>query len=184
MKTEQKQQRACLTGRCIWIMALCTIFSMVLVSAAPAQLKKPLADETKKIQAAGEEKQKTAIKPQYGGVLRTNYATDPRSLDPHQETYGATTGITVNTNNTLLRFNAEMTGWELELAESVKQIDDTTYEFKIHKGVRFHNVPPVNGRELTIRTNPRDSPGVFKGTERSGHRTGPARCQGFSGGHE
>jgi len=149
MKTEQKQQRACLTGRCIWIMALCTIFSMVLVFTAPAQLKKPLADETKKIQAAGEEKQKTAIKPQYGGVLRTNYATDPRSLDPHQETYGATTGITVNTNNTLLRFNAEMTGWELELAESVKQIDDTTYEFKIHKGVRFHNVPPVNGRELT-----------------------------------
>jgi len=127
MKTEQKQQRACLTGRCIWILVLCIIFSTFLVSEAASAEKKP----------------------QYGGIFRFSMPADPRSLDPHQETYGATTIITFNAYNNLLRFNAEMTGWELDLAESVKQIDDLTYEFKIRKGVRFHKVPPVNGRELT-----------------------------------
>jgi len=149
MKTSPKHQSIFLSGRSFFIMFLCIILSMLLVSTAPAQMKKSLSEKSKKSQVAGEKKQKSAIIPQYGGILRTQMNTDPRSLDPHQETYGLTTSVTLNTNNCLLRFNAEMNGWELELAESVKQIDDTTYEFKIHKGVRFHNVPPVNGRELT-----------------------------------
>ena len=127
MKTERKKQRTYLRGRCIWIMVMGIILSMVLVFPAVSAEKKP----------------------QYGGIFRFSMPADPRSLDPHQETYGATTIITFNAYNNLLRFNAEMTGWELDLAESVKQIDDLTYEFKIRKGVRFHKVPPVNGRELT-----------------------------------
>src|SRR5581483_1578185 len=35
-----------------------------------------------------------------------------------------------------------------DLCESWTQIDPTTYEFKLRQGVRWHNVPPVNGREL------------------------------------
>ena len=38
---------------------------------------------------------------------------------------------------------------ENDLAESWQQTSDTTYVFKLKKGVRFHNKPPVNGRELT-----------------------------------
>src|SRR2546426_1742932 len=38
---------------------------------------------------------------------------------------------------------------ELDLAESWTQPDDTTYIFKLKKGVRWHPKPPVNGRELT-----------------------------------
>ena len=38
---------------------------------------------------------------------------------------------------------------EGDLAESWKQVNDTTYEFKLRRGVRFHGKPPVNGRELT-----------------------------------
>ena len=38
---------------------------------------------------------------------------------------------------------------EGDLAESWQQIDDTTYVFKLRRGVRFHGKPPVNGRELT-----------------------------------
>jgi peptide/nickel transport system substrate-binding protein len=35
-----------------------------------------------------------------------------------------------------------------DLCESWTQIDPVTYEFKLRQGVRWHNVPPVNGREL------------------------------------
>ena len=38
---------------------------------------------------------------------------------------------------------------EGDLAESWTQPDDTTYVFKLRRGVRWHNKPPVNGRELT-----------------------------------
>jgi len=39
--------------------------------------------------------------------------------------------------------------FEGDLAESWSQPDDTTYLFKLRRGVRFHPKPPVNGRELT-----------------------------------
>ena len=38
---------------------------------------------------------------------------------------------------------------EGDLAESWTQPNDTTYVFKLRKGVKWHNKPPVNGRELT-----------------------------------
>src|ERR1700704_3850018 len=38
---------------------------------------------------------------------------------------------------------------EGDLAESWTQPNETTYIFKLRKGVRWHNKPPVNGRELT-----------------------------------
>jgi peptide/nickel transport system substrate-binding protein len=38
---------------------------------------------------------------------------------------------------------------EGDLAESWTQPNETTYHFKLRRGVRWHNKPPVNGRELT-----------------------------------
>jgi peptide/nickel transport system substrate-binding protein len=38
---------------------------------------------------------------------------------------------------------------EGDLAETWQQTSETTYVFKLRKGVRFHAKPPVNGRELT-----------------------------------
>ena len=38
---------------------------------------------------------------------------------------------------------------EGDLAESWSQPNETTFLFKLRKGVRFHNKPPVNGREMT-----------------------------------
>lgn len=38
---------------------------------------------------------------------------------------------------------------EGDLAESWTQPNDTTYVFKLRRGVRWHSKPPVNGRELT-----------------------------------
>jgi peptide/nickel transport system substrate-binding protein len=37
---------------------------------------------------------------------------------------------------------------EGDLAESWSQTNETTYVFKLRQGVRWHNKPPVNGREL------------------------------------
>jgi peptide/nickel transport system substrate-binding protein len=38
---------------------------------------------------------------------------------------------------------------EGDLAESWQQTSDTTYVFRLRRGVRFQKKPPVNGRELT-----------------------------------
>ena len=38
---------------------------------------------------------------------------------------------------------------EPDLAESWTQPSDTTYIFKLRRGARWHNKPPVNGREVT-----------------------------------
>jgi len=38
---------------------------------------------------------------------------------------------------------------EGDLAESWSQPSEATWIFKLHRGVRWHNKPPVNGRELT-----------------------------------
>src|SRR5213083_520190 len=38
---------------------------------------------------------------------------------------------------------------EGDLAESWTQPNETTYVFKLRRGVKWHNKPPVNGRELT-----------------------------------
>jgi peptide/nickel transport system substrate-binding protein len=37
---------------------------------------------------------------------------------------------------------------EPDLAERWEELDDTTYVFYLRKGVKWHNKPPVNGREL------------------------------------
>lgn len=89
-----------------------------------------------------------AEEPQKGGVYRTSMS-DPRSLDPHTETYEQTSAITNNTYNRLIRWNADMSGFELDLAESWRRIDPLTFEFKLRRGTRFQDLPPVNGRELT-----------------------------------
>ena len=90
-----------------------------------------------------------ALEPKYGGTLRVTISEDPRTMDPHQETDANTPYVICNTYNSLLRWNEQMTEMELDLAESWKRIDDLTYIFKLHQGVRFHDIPPVNGRELT-----------------------------------
>jgi peptide/nickel transport system substrate-binding protein len=90
-----------------------------------------------------------AVEPQHGGTLNCSFNADPRSLDPHMTTTHAASIIQCNIYNTLVRWNKEMNKLEPDLAESYSRPDDLTYVFKLRKGIRFHNIPPVNGRELT-----------------------------------
>jgi peptide/nickel transport system substrate-binding protein len=82
-----------------------------------------------------------------GGHLDFMEATTPNDLDPHTGTTG--TGGRNDHFNGLIRVSPKMDGIELDLAESWKQPDPLTYIFKLRKGVKWQNLPPVNGRELT-----------------------------------
>src|SRR5215470_17273000 len=94
--------------------------------------------------------------PKRGGILRIAFQSDPvTGFDP-QQTISFVTQVPLSfTHSRLLKVKAgpavkPMTyPVEADLAESWTQPNDTTYIFKLKKGVRWHPKPPVNGRELT-----------------------------------
>jgi len=92
-----------------------------------------------------------------------------RGIDPHFETWGATLQVVHQTYNALVKFNHDGTKIVPDLAESWEQKDELTYMFRLRQGVRFHDVSPVNGRELTsedvkysIERQMSDQPGKFQ----------------------
>ena len=96
----------------------------------------------------------SAQAPKRGGTLSLRL-WDPPHFDPHL-TISYKTHITYTfTHSRLLKHKAGpgvQPGTfpiEGDLAESWTQPNETTYVFKLRKGVRWQNKPPVNGRELT-----------------------------------
>src|SRR5213080_4347320 len=92
--------------------------------------------------------------PKRGGTLALR-TWDPPHFDPLQ-TISYKTHIALSfTHSRLLKHKAGPSvipgtfPIEGDLAESWRQPNETTYVFKLRKGVRWHNKPPVNGRELT-----------------------------------
>jgi peptide/nickel transport system substrate-binding protein len=91
--------------------------------------------------------------PKRGGILRVR-GYDPVHFDPHQ-TINFKTHTTLSfVYNRLVRHKV---GLEIrpgtflvepDLAAHWETPDDTTYVFHLRQGVRWHNKPPVNGREL------------------------------------
>jgi len=91
--------------------------------------------------------------PKRGGILRVR-GYDPPHFDPH---------LTLNfkTNNTLSFVYSKLVRHKVgagvtpgtftvepDLAERWEEADETTVVFHLRKGVRWHNKPPLNGREL------------------------------------
>jgi peptide/nickel transport system substrate-binding protein len=92
--------------------------------------------------------------PKRGGVLRVR-GYDPPHFDPHL-TLNFKTNTTLSfVYNRLVRYKVGagvapgVFTVESDLAERWEEPDETTYVFHLRKGVRWHNKPPVNGRELT-----------------------------------
>ncbi|HEV2054401.1 MAG TPA: ABC transporter substrate-binding protein [Methylomirabilota bacterium] len=92
--------------------------------------------------------------PKRGGTL-TVRVWDPPHFDPYLTVAFKTQIVYSFTHSRLLKHKAgpgvQPGSFVLEgdLAESWSQSNDTTYVFKLRKGIRWHNKPPVNGRELT-----------------------------------
>jgi peptide/nickel transport system substrate-binding protein len=91
--------------------------------------------------------------PRRGGILRVR-GWDPPHFDPHLTIAPATHFTLSLIYGRLVRHK---TGPEVQpgtfpiepdLAEAWEQLDDTTYVFHLRQGVKWHNKPPVNGREL------------------------------------
>ena len=89
-----------------------------------------------------------------GGILRVR-GYDPPHFDPHLILSFKTNSTISFVYNKLVRHKvgAAVTPGsfivEPDLAERWEQTDDKTVVFHLRKGVRWHNKPPVNGRELT-----------------------------------
>jgi peptide/nickel transport system substrate-binding protein len=92
--------------------------------------------------------------PRRGGTLSLRL-WDPPHFDPHLTISYKTNVVYSFTHSRLIRHKAGpgvVPGTfplEGDLAESWSQPNETTYVFKLRRGVRFHPKPPVNGRELT-----------------------------------
>jgi peptide/nickel transport system substrate-binding protein len=93
--------------------------------------------------------------PEYGGTLRYWFVSLP-DWDPT----GANGGLMASymfAHNQLIQIkvndslkNPNFMEFEPGLAQSMpEQPDETTYIFKLHQGVKYQNLPPVNGREMT-----------------------------------
>src|SRR6266571_4859884 len=94
-----------------------------------------------------------AGQPKRGGTLRVR-GWDPVHFDP-ELTRNFKTNTTLSfVYSTLLRYKVGAGtppgtfAVEPHLAEGWETPDDTTYIFHLRKGVKWHNKPPVNGREL------------------------------------
>ena len=92
--------------------------------------------------------------PRRGGVL-TLRTWDPPHFDPMLTTAYRVQSPATFTHSRLVRHKAGPNFapgtfvLEGDLAESWTQPSDTTYVFKLRRGVKWHAKPPVNGRELT-----------------------------------
>ena len=91
--------------------------------------------------------------PKRGGTLRVR-GFDPPHFDPHVATANFTQSTLSFVYSKLVRHKVGGDvspgnfSVEPDLAERWEELDDTTYIFHLRKGVKWHNKPPVNGREL------------------------------------
>jgi peptide/nickel transport system substrate-binding protein len=93
--------------------------------------------------------------PRAGGVLHIPTGV-LRAIDPTTVGYGTEVALVYDT----------LTEWETTwyfpevqttpvirktLAESWDMVDPSTWDFRLRQGVKFHNLPPVHGREMTAQ---------------------------------
>jgi peptide/nickel transport system substrate-binding protein len=86
------------------------------------------------------------VHPNLGGLLSGEWS----GLDPHVLN-GSYTGIMGLFYQNLIRPDPRTWDPEPEIAQKWEQPSDTTYIFTLAQGIKWHNKPPVRGRELTAQ---------------------------------
>jgi peptide/nickel transport system substrate-binding protein len=89
----------------------------------------------------------TVAQPKQGGRLTLHMQVQPRSLDHDFDVF---VPIAAHTNNSLLKFTPDLSEIVPDAAAALpEQPDELSYVFKLREGIKFQNIDPVNGRELT-----------------------------------
>lgn len=90
-----------------------------------------------------------------GGTYIHAATNDPPTLDPYRNASSNAKAVAAHLYSRLMRINAQPgipaadTELTEDVAESVESSDGTTFVAKLRQGVRFHDIAPVSGRELT-----------------------------------
>jgi len=69
---------------------------------------------------------------------------DVETFDPSQSNNTTTHNVTINLFDTLVRLSDDGRDFVGELAESWKVVDPTTWQFRLRRGVKFHNGEDLN----------------------------------------
>jgi len=117
------QEEIMFRHKTVLLSSLILVLALVAVGCAPAQ---PAA---------------TPVPPT--GEIVVAQTLEPTTIDPNMDTLILIQSIMANMFDPLVQFDAEM-NLVPALAESWEMKDPVTYEFKLRKGVKFHN-----GQELT-----------------------------------
>src|ERR1041384_4265904 len=73
------------------------------------------------------------------GRLVVGVGADPETLDPHMSASLPTWNIARNVFDSLLVRDLKTFGYKPGLAESHRLLNDTTWQFKLRRGVKFHD---------------------------------------------
>ena len=85
-------------------------------------------------------------------TLKFGSSSGVNSLDPHFHNETPTNSANYNIFDGLVNFDADLKPYPV-LAESWKVIDDTTWEFKLKQGVKFHNGNDFNADDVVWSFN-------------------------------
>ncbi len=136
-----------------WFVVMFLIAAMGLACTPASQTTQPLADALKERGVKGEDA-RYQLEPakQTGGKLVMTSVSFGNPNDPHLVITATGRTYSVPITNGLLKGDIYDKTYPFigDLAKSWEiSKDGLTYTFKLHEGVKFHNVAPVNGREFT-----------------------------------
>jgi peptide/nickel transport system substrate-binding protein len=85
--------------------------------------------------------------PQYGGDMVLGLTSDPGMLDSQEcvTCYWVASAF----NGFLYHIHLQTQDMLMNMAASFEQPDTTTYIWQIHPGIKFHDIDPTFGREVT-----------------------------------
>ena len=98
-----------------------------------------------------------AMQPKSGGTYRDTVAGDPTSLDPMKSGSFTSKTLASYVYSRLMRIDTAPGADPFDqlptpdAAESVESPDGQNWMIKLRKGIKFQNIAPVNGRELTAQ---------------------------------